>query len=215
LLGPKLHPAGVQRRGRHKAIADNFVQGFSEVAFRGFDVVGAADILELVVVPDDIVVQAVPVFVDFETDRSIGGDPCDLHGMADNGLVVDLRNFDKVFDIGLVELDKIEISIAGGFAEFSSEFVRAFGLCDRVLHGYSSFCWIYRFHHLECQIKMLFFVRLAQKLREMVIIYTNIVMADSIRHLSAMGLCCILSRSFATALAMRGFLSFYLYTRKI
>lgn len=52
--------------------------------------------------------------------------------MADNGLVVDLRNFNQVFHIHFVELYVIEIGVAGGITEFRGEIVGVFGLC--VLH---------------------------------------------------------------------------------
>ena len=115
---------------------DDFVQGVDVVAFCGFYVVCTTNVLELVMVPDDIVVQTLTVFVDFETDGRVGGNSRNLHGMADDGLVVDLRNFDKVFHIRFVEFHEVEISVARGVAQFRSEAVRVFGLdvCLRVLH---------------------------------------------------------------------------------
>jgi len=116
------------------------------VPFCRFDVVGASDVLEPVVVPDDIIVQAVPVLVDLETDGRIGRNTRNLHCMADNGLVVDLRNLDEVFDIGFVELHEFEIGVVCGVAEFRGEAVCVFGLgcCLHLLHIEPSFCLIYR-----------------------------------------------------------------------
>lgn len=52
---------------------DNFVYGFGVMALCSLDVVGAADVLELVVVPDHVIVQAVSILVDFQADGCIGG----------------------------------------------------------------------------------------------------------------------------------------------
>ena len=107
---------------------DNFVYGLGVMTLGGLDVVGAADVLELVVMPDHVIVQAVSILVDFQADGCIGGNTWNLYCMANNGLVVDLRNFNQVFHIHFVELYVIEIGVASGITEFRGEIVGVFGL---------------------------------------------------------------------------------------
>lgn len=66
------------------------MQGVGVVAFCGFDIIRAADVLELVVVPNHIIVQTFPIVVDFHADGRVGGNPRNLHSMADDRFIVHL-----------------------------------------------------------------------------------------------------------------------------
>ena len=107
---------------------DDFVQGVGVVALGCFNIVCATNVLKLVVVPNNVIVQALSVLVDFKTDRRVGGNPRNLHRMADNCFVVNLRNLNQVFNISFVKIKVAEVGVAGGVTEFGGDDVGVFNL---------------------------------------------------------------------------------------
>ena len=91
-----LGPNGAVRGWGLETVAHDFAYGACEVLEGNLGIGSPSNIVQLVVVPENVVAGAALAVVDFEADGGVGRDARDVDGVPQDGLVVVFHDVDQV-----------------------------------------------------------------------------------------------------------------------